>query len=252
MTTVRKFPQALTLAAILTFGSLGTIHPVLAQDISLNYESLSSLEEPLAVEVGDVTLVLTGLLDAPVNFDLEGDQATDADFIGNVQFSARTQLPNRWRVALTYFGQYVSDRTFVSGPDNQYTDNIAFSVGSYWGTVLVGNISGVVREQTRRLRGAGNAMLAFDNVFGGLEDDGGGYFVRFGPWVFSGMMDEDENFDFGAMYQRPTGTRDYRLTARYTDSEYVSADGSRTFSTSAFSGDLRQHDVGSRRRLRVS
>jgi len=236
MAAGRKLPQVLSLAAILITGLFGTISPVLAQDVSLNYESLSSLEEPLAVEVGDVTLVLTGLLDAPVNFDLEGDQATDADFIGNVQFSARTQLPNRWRIALAYFGQYVSDRAFVSGPDNQYTDNIAFSVGSYWGTVLVGNISGVVREQTRRLRGAGNAMLAFDNVFGGLEDDGGGYFVRFGPWVFSGMMDEDENFDFGAMYQRPTGTRDYRLTARFTDSEHVSADGTQKFSTTAFSG----------------
>ncbi|MCY4610153.1 MAG: hypothetical protein OXC38_00330 [Gammaproteobacteria bacterium] len=119
MATGRKLPQVLHLAAILTAGLFGATPPVLAQDISLNYESLSSLEEPLAVEVGDVTLVLTGLLDAPVNFDLEGDQATDADFIGNVQFSARTQLPNRWRVALTYFGQYVSDRTFVSGPDNQ-------------------------------------------------------------------------------------------------------------------------------------
>ena len=158
----------------------------LAQEISLNYESLSSLEEPLATEIGDVTLVLAGLLS-----------------------------PARTTVIPT---------------------TPAFSVGSYWGTVLIGNISGVVREQTRRLRGVGNAALALDDIIGGLEDDGGGYFVRFGPWVFSGMMDDEENFDLGAMYQRPTGTRDYRLAARFTDSEYVSADGSRTFDTKAFSG----------------
>ena len=208
----------------------------LAQDISLNYESLSSLEDPLATEIGDMTFVLTGLLDTPLVLDLEDDNATAAEFIGNVQIDVRTQLPNRWRVGLTYFGQHASDRTFASGSGDGYTDNIALSVGSFWGTVLVGNISGVVREQTRRLRGAGNASLALDDVYGGPEDDGGSYLVRFGPWVFSALVDEDENFDFGAVYQRPTGTRDYRLSARYTDSEYTPAGGSRTFSTTAFSG----------------
>ena len=38
-----------------------------AQDVSLNYERLSSMEEPLAIEAGGVTFVLTGLLDAPAD-----------------------------------------------------------------------------------------------------------------------------------------------------------------------------------------
>ena len=32
-----------------------------AQDISLNYERLSSMEEPIAFEIGDVTFAVTGL-----------------------------------------------------------------------------------------------------------------------------------------------------------------------------------------------
>ncbi len=234
--TARKVRGLPGFAAVLFASIAGTVHSAMAGDISLNYESLSSLEEPLATEVGDVTLSLTGLLDAPLRFDLESDDTADAEFIGNFQIKAATQLPNRWRVALSYFGQYASDRTGAFESEDDYMDNVALSVGSFWGTVLVGNISGVVREQTRRLRGAGNASLAFDNVYGGLEDDGGGYLVRFGPWIFSTMVDEDENFDFGGMYQRPTGTRDYRLSARYTDSVYTPAGGSRTFSTTAFSG----------------
>ena len=42
-----------------------------AQDISLNYERLSSMEEPLATEIGDLTLTLTGLVDAPLTADQE-------------------------------------------------------------------------------------------------------------------------------------------------------------------------------------
>ena len=211
--------------------------PATAQDISLNYESLSSLEGPLATEIGYMTFVLTGLLDTPLTLDLEDDDGTDAGFIGNFQISALTQLSNRWRVALTYFGQYVNGQTLVFElGDDDYEDNAALSVGGAWGTVLGGNVSGIVREQTRRLRGAGNASLDFDDVLGMLEDRSAGYVGRFGPWVMSTVVDEDANFDLGAMYQRPAGTRDYRLTARVTEGVYTPAGGSSEFNTRAVSG----------------
>lgn len=209
--------------------------PLMAGEFSLNYERLSSLEEPVATEIGDVTLVLNGLVDTPVIFDFEEGREVHADFIGNVQFTARTQLANRWRTSLMYFGQYASDRMLANVPEHEYTDNVAFTVGSYWGTVLVGNVSGIVRESSRRLRGAGNASLAFDDVYGGLEDDGGGYHVRFGPWIFGAVLDQDENFDVAAIYQRPTGPRDYRLAVRYTDSRCAPAGSALTLDTRAFS-----------------
>lgn len=212
----------------------GPITPATAQNISLNYDRLSSLEEPLATEIGDVTLLLTGLLDTPMSFDLENDGANDMGFVGNFQVSANTQLPNRWRVSLAYFGQYTDDPELTVEMDDNYTDNIAFAVGSIWGTVLAGNISGVVREQTRRLRGAGNAFLTFDDVFGRLEDWGGGYRGRFGPWVISTVVDNDANFDLGAMFQRPLGNRDYRFTVRYTEAVYTSADRFNVFNSHAF------------------
>ena len=222
--------SAVTLIALVT---IGTITPVTAQNISLNYDRLSSLEEPLAFEAGDVTFLLTGLLDSPLSFSLENDGSDEEGFISNFQASASTQLPNRWRVSLAYFGQYAAEPELVVDMNSNYTDNIAFAVGGIWGTVLAGNISGVVREQTRRLRGAGNAFLAFDDVFGRLADWGAGYRGRYGPWVFSTVVDEDANIDFGAMFQRPLGTRDYRFTARYTEGVYTSADGAGRFNTRA-------------------
>ena len=52
---------------------LGLATAAYADGVSLNYERLSFLEEPLATEVGDVTLELRGTIDLPVSVDLEGD-----------------------------------------------------------------------------------------------------------------------------------------------------------------------------------
>ena len=169
--TVRRIWRAFLLTTATAVGLAGR-GPAEAQPISLNYESLSSMEEPLAIEIGDVTFVLTGLVDARSTVDTEGDDDTDTGLIGNFQVNARTQLPNRLLVDLSYFGQDASGPTTDFRTGDDYTDNAALSVGSYWGTVLGGNVSGTIREQTRRLRGAGNAALAFDDFLGrvrGLE-----------------------------------------------------------------------------------
>lgn len=150
----------------------------LAQGVSLNYERLSSLEEPLAVEFGALTLTAGGLLDGAVVHDAEGDGATGADFTGNLQVGALIQLPNRWRLGSRYFGQYAAMDVFDADMDadtsDDYADNAALSVGGSWGTALVGNVSGAAREETRRLRGVGNGALAFDDFLGHLGDLGGG------------------------------------------------------------------------------
>lgn len=218
--------RALLPAAIAVAG-LAAGSPASTQSVPLNYESLSSMEEPIAVEIGDVTFILTGLVDARWSVEAEGNDNTDTSLIGNFQVNALTQLPNRWLVDLSYFGQHASDPTTVFGTGDGYTDNGALSVGSYWGTVSGGNVSGIVREMTRRLRGAGNAALAFDGFLGALEDWSGGYTGRFGPWVVGAVVDEDGDFDLGATFQRPAGTRDWRATLRTAEGTYAPVGGPR-------------------------
>ena len=205
-----------------------------AQGISLNYETLSSLEEPIATELGDVTLALTGLLDTPFSFGIE-DSEDDVGFVGNFEASLKTQLPNRWRVGLAYFGQYSTDPTTTLRPEKDYRDNLGLSVGGSWGTFLVGNASGFVREQTRRRRSVGSGRLAFDDLYGELEDWSAGYLVRSGPWVLSALVGEGAHFDLGVVYQRPTGNKDYRLSLRYAQSEYESQDRLDAFDSRAMS-----------------
>lgn len=201
----------------------------LAQDIPLSYERLSSMEEPFVAELGDVTLVLNGVLDGAFVHDTES--STDARFTGNVEISAHAQLANRWRVGAQYFGQYSTMDDFNGRVGDTYSDNAALTAGSVWGTLAAGNVSGVVREQTRRLRGIGNGALAFDGFLGAIGDVGAAYSGRFGPWVISGAIDPEGRFDLGAMSQRPHGTRDLRLSFRAISGDYTDADGSRGFHT---------------------
>ena len=200
-----------------------------AQDVSLNYERLSSMEEPIATEIGDLTLTLTGLVDAPLTLDLEDDGSAQAGLIGNFQLGGLVQLPNRWRVSLAYFGQYATEEAFGAPPDDRYTDNAALSIGGVWGIFSAGNVSGLVREGTRRGRGAGNADLAFDDALGGRAEWGGGYTGRFGPFVLGAAVDEDGNFDLGATFRRPIDDTDYRLSLRFGEGVHSPAGGARSF-----------------------
>ena len=202
--------------------------PARAQDVGLNYDTLSSLEEPLAFDLGDVTVEVTGLADVPVTFDIDSDPAladpVEIGFTGNFQINAETQLSNRWTLGVAYFGQYEAD-------SNDYSDNVAGYVGTSWGTFIGGNVEGQVRELTRRERGAGNANLAFDSFYGGLDRWGGAYVGRFGPTIVGAVVDENGDFELGATFQRPIGLRDYRLSARFADGQFTSQDGLMTFNT---------------------
>lgn len=206
-----------------------------AQEVSLNYDRLSSLEEPLAFDLGDVTVSFTGLLDAPViaEFDdLTGQDDVSVEFVGNFQVNAETQLANRWTLGVAYFGQYATDPLAGFNNTDDYADNVAGFIGTSFGTVIGGNVNQQVRELTRRARGAGNGFLAFDDFYGQLDRWGGSYLGRFGPSTIGAVVDENGDFELGSQFQRPIGERDVRFTTRYREGRFVAADGITGFETS--------------------
>ena len=228
-------------AVAVFFCVIGIFRPAGAQEVFLNYDEMSLFEAPLATEIGDVTLLVRGMAEGAETYRRESDD-TDESLDVRFQAGAQTQLPNRWRVRLSYSGRFATDPQenldagFASRVDEDYEDDVTLSVGGAWGTAAAGNVSELARDQTRRAGGAGAASLSFDDVFGSLEEWSGGYLVRMGPWVLSAVVDEEGDFDVGAMYQRPIAEKDYRLTARYTQGVFTSADGVRRFDTKAVSG----------------
>lgn len=219
----------MTLIAGSAMGALALTPPAaMAQEVNLNYDRLSSLEEPIAFDLGEITVEVDGLVDVPVVAEfnnLTDDDAIDPGFVGNIQVSASTLLKNRWRVGVAYFAQYATNDAAVFDAPEDYSDNAAGFIGTSFGTVLGGNVSGQVREITRRQRGVGNGFLAFDNFYGELDSWGGAYVGRFGPSVLGAVVDENGDFELGAVFQRPIGQKDYRFSARYRHSHFTAADG---------------------------
>ncbi len=209
----------------------GAVH---AQDVNLNYDRLSSLEEPIAYDFAGITLSLTGLVDVPVvaEFDeVTGGDDVNVEIVGNFQFTAETKLANRWTVGAVYFGQYSSAPMDGFGGSQDYSDNVAGFVATSFGTVIGGNVNQQVRELTRRRRGVGNGFLAFDDFLGGLDNWGGAYVGRFGPSVIGVTVDENADFEVGGVFQRPIGVRDLRFAARYREGRFTAADGITDFET---------------------
>lgn len=231
MTQRRSKPLLGFAATILVFAIAA---PALAQNLGLNYERLSSMEEPLATDLGGWTVSLTGLVDTPLTVDVDGDEDTELGVIANAAVGVARQLKNRWRVSAHYFVQIESAmRSFIDNrfqdSDTRFTDNVAVSVRNFWGALVAGNVSGLAREDTRRDRGAGNAALQFDDTLAELEEWGAGYHGRFGPVHVTSVIDQDGGFDLGAVYQRPIGDSDYRFSGRFTQGTYLSADSAALF-----------------------
>lgn len=224
MTKLDQFIPSLR-TSLLVGAAAGLAGLVMSEGISINYDALSSLEEPIAIEVGDTTVHLRGLLDVPFTATTKNGEDWDtggSEFIGNFEVSAETQLPNRWNAGVVYFGQYETPDIFdtiAARPEegDHYEDRAAVFVSGAWGTVAAGNVSGLVREETRRTRGIGNGRLAFDGLRGSLSESGVAYVGRFGPTRLSAVVDEDGDFEVGATFQRPLGKRDYRFTGRYAE-----------------------------------
>ena len=212
-------------AAFVLIGLAGA-PPAEAQSGLPNLDNLSPLEEAVAMEIGDVTLTLAGAMEARYTAGSDNDDNNGPGLIGSLGAVAMTQLPNRWRVELSYTGQLVSDESLTPDESEKYTDDAALSVAGIWGTVLLGNVSETVRDQTRRRRGFGKAVLAFDDFHGVRSDRSAGYAGRVGPFVASGVVDDDGNIDLGLTFQRPigNGSRDYRFTIRAGQGAYDAAD----------------------------
>lgn len=173
---------------------------------SINYDTLSFMEEPLAYSIGTFTFNTVGLIDqaAAYGFSDDRDQYnTRFNFLSRVQ----TQLPNTMTLSFQYFGAY--NRLGIDPDDDRYFDNMAVALSDEWGTFSLGNVTGSVRENTRRRRGVGNADLEFDNFYGGLDELGAFYAVRNNAFVYSLSADKEGRAETGITFARPLGQNLY-------------------------------------------
>ncbi len=198
-------------SATLTLSSTTTLAE---QRFSLNYDRLSAIEGPIALEIGDITFRLSGSIDLESQTRLK-DDATMNNLFSTFELSFNTQLPNRWRVQ----GLVLGEVSTASNPrriidDFDYVKRLALFVSGTWGRFLMGDLHQLIQGDTRRVSNAGDAFLYFDNFLGRLEQRNGGYRGRYGPWIVSAVFDQDSDFEWGMVSQRPIGNKDFRFTLR--------------------------------------
>jgi len=189
--------------------------------VNLNYDNLSSLEEPIATQLGEITFSLSGLVDAAILVpdDVSNQAGNDSFLVGNFQVQAETQLANSWTLGAAYFGSVDT----ADSADESYTENIALFISGVWGTLAVGDVTGTARELTRRRRGTGNGLLFFADELGTLESLGVSYITRFGPSRWMVTADEEGNYEMAGTYQRPMGNKDYRFSLRWQNTEFLTS-----------------------------
>lgn len=216
---IKKHKKA-SLTCCLLACTLVNAPSALAQEGGLNPDNLSFFEEPLAFNLGGFTITYNQLLDIPVTHNFKNDE-TDVDPRTNFQVNIERQLPNAITIGATYLGLY------DAAEDDEYEDRWAVYASSVWGRLSGGEVNDVVREATRRWRGTGNADLEFDDVLGTLNEDdiGLAYSLRLSAYTLNVGVDDDGHTDLGVTYERPNKYLDFRLTGRYTDSEYLSSTG---------------------------
>ena len=190
---------------------LFTMPGVAMADSQLGYDDFSFLEKPLAVEVGAATLSARVTADQSVEYDTISD---DDRYNSKVRADVRmdTQLPNSWQVGVRYVGNF--DRLKDGGENQKYEDDFSVTVSDEIGTLSAGNVTGEVREKTRRMHPTGNADLDNDDFLGNLDESGGFYSVRLNSYTLSVTADKEGRAEGGISYERNLGKHNVFFSGR--------------------------------------
>lgn len=223
----------------LTTGIFGLSGLASAQDLGFRPSIFSGLENPLSIEVGDLTLQLRGYLDQSTHQNLRTDDVK-LRTTGSLTLSAETQLRSGWTVGGSYKGQYTTRPGSITnidpGSGDKYTDEIKTFAGGTWGKIHAGHLDDLVKSNTRRKLHTGNAALAFETALSGLDGWTAGYSGRFGPAELSAVVDEKLNGEIGIRGSRPIGNKDIGLGFRGTKGVFTAQDGSLRYKTYGLEG----------------
>lgn len=200
------------LFASLTFSALLT--DVHSQERRLFYDQISMVEEPLAMQLGDTTVSLRGSVELPMKASSTTKKA-DFGFRGAFEVRAETQLANSLKIAASYAAEYDHLNS------DQFTDKVVLSASGFLGSLYVGNVSDMLRENLARTSGIGNADLAYDGNWGQLGRWSVAHLSRHGPYRTGLAIDENGKFELGFVFQRPVQTLEHKYSLRLTSGAFT-------------------------------
>ncbi len=209
---------------IILTGYLGLMAPIQAHADSLesgiNYDKMSFLEEPLAIDLGAATFSTRALVDQSIEYDTI-DENDKYNTRINADFTLETQLPNNWQAGIRYFSDF---NRLNNASRDKYEDNIAFFFSDEIGTFAFGNVTNSVFENTRRMRSVGNADLTNNKFLGDMDETGAYYAVRLNSYILSLVADQEGRAEGSVSYERNIGEHNIFVSGRLHKGE-VSENG---------------------------
>lgn len=200
-----------------------------AQDRRLFYDQISMVEEPLATQIGDTTFSLRGSIELPAKINNSTKKA-EIGFRGAFEVKAETQLENSLKVATSYAAEYDHLN------DDQFTDKVILSATGFLGSLYLGNVSDMLRENMSRTSGVGNADIAYDGNWGQLGRWSVAHLSRHGPYRAGLAVDQNGKFELGFVFQRPVQTLEHKYSLRLTSGEFKPSGSNTEFDTLSAQG----------------
>lgn len=185
-----------------------------SQERRLFYDQISMVEEPLATQIGDTTLSLRGSVELPVQA-LSTTKKAEIGFRGAFEIKAETQLENSLKIAASYAAEYDHLNS------DQFTDKVVLSASGFLGSIYLGNVSDMLRENLARTSGVGNSDIAYDGNWGQLGRWSIAHLSRHGPFRAGLAIDQNGKFDLGFVFQRPVKTLEHKYTLRLTSGGFT-------------------------------
>ncbi|MBO6918877.1 MAG: hypothetical protein JJ858_10645 [Rhizobiaceae bacterium] len=200
-----------------------------SQERRLFYDQISTVEEPLATQIGDTTFSLRGSVELPTQIS-STTKKVEIGFRGAFEVKAETQLENSLKVAASYAAEY--DHLNA----DPFTDKVILSASGFLGSLYVGNVSDMLRENLARKSGVGNAALAYDSNWGQLGRWSAAHLSRHGPFRTGLAIDQNGKFELGFVFQRPVQTLEHKYSLRLTHGEFKPSGTANSFDTLSAEG----------------
>lgn len=178
-----------------------------AQTLPIPYDDMSYIEEPNSWELPGGTLSTSVSLDQTYWYDEQKSKANhQTEVLGTANFEG--QLANTVRVGVNYHGHFFRRGRL------RYSDQVQFYAADDWGTVAVGHVSLLTRNEMRRRRGIGHAELLADDFYSGLDQDAAYYSYNHRAYTASIVADRQGGAEIGLKYERPIDDAVYKYALR--------------------------------------
>jgi hypothetical protein len=180
--------------------------------------------KPIAFQYKTGVIELSNSINLGIRSEENGDSTFDNHQVES-QLSYATQLNNDWDLNVSYTANYANERF------DSYQDVLRASVQDQWGEIVIGNISSIIYDRTRRQIAAGlldtNLSITRDSFTLPLKRTGLFYQWQNPNLQLMFALDRQANIEIGSRYYKILNGNEIVISSRLNniDNDIADAQG---------------------------